>query len=230
MSSKTRILLAEDDLNLGYLVSEMLESEGYSVKLARDGESALKFFNQEIFDLCILDVMMPAKDGFLVAAEIRKKNELVPIIFLTARAMKEDKIKGFRTGADDYLTKPFEEEELLLRIEALMRRAPKQQSQSVEDNYQIGRYTFYPGNQELVKDHDAHRLTEKESTLLTQLVVNKNKICRREDLLLSVWGKNDYFLGRSLDVFITKLRKYLKDDPTVNIENIHGVGFILKTG
>lgn len=228
---KCRILLAEDDLNLGFLIVDLLETEGYSVKLCKDGDAALKAFIQEQFDLCIFDVMMPVKDGFTLAAEIRKKNETIPVIFLTARAMKEDKLKGFRTGADDYITKPFEEEELLARIEAVLRRAPKQNIQAHDDHYQLGKkFIFYPGNQELIKGQESIRLTERESSLLTQLVINRNKIVKREDLLLSVWGKNDYFLGRSLDVFITKLRKYLKDDPSISIENIHGVGFILKEG
>lgn len=228
MTAKARILVAEDDLNLGFLIVDLLETEGYSVKLCKDGESALKAYFQELFDLCVLDVMMPAKDGFSVAAEIRKNNQQIPMIFLTARAMKEDKLKGFRIGADDYITKPFEEEEFIARIEALLRRSNKQSE--IKDHYQIGKFTFYPENQELLLDQSSSRLTERESSLLTHLAINKNKIVKREDLLISVWGKNDYFLGRSLDVFITKLRKYLKGDPAISIENIHGVGFILKDG
>jgi len=229
-NTKGKILLAEDDLNLGFLTTDFLEENGYTIKLCKDGESALKAFKHEQFDLCILDVMMPLKDGFELAKEIRELNPKAPIIFLTARSMKEDKLTGFKLGADDFITKPFEEEELLARIEAIIRRTKKEETQSTVINFDIGQYNFDFNNQAIIKGNEIKRITEREAKILKELCLNKNQISKREDLLVSVWGTNDYFLGRSLDVFITKLRKYLKGDPTVSIENIHGVGFMLKDG
>lgn len=226
-NSKGQILLAEDDLNLGFLTMESLEAEGYSVKLCKDGTSAIAALKSHRFDLYILDVMMPNKDGFQVAEAIRAGDKETPIIFLTARSMKEDKLKGFNLGADDYITKPFEEEELIARVEAILRRSKKVET-AKGTIYQIGNYSFDPGKQQLTIEEELKRMTERESLILEFLAERKNEIVKREELLNKVWGKNDYFLGRSLDVFITKLRKYLKNDAQVSIENIHGVGFMLK--
>lgn len=228
MKNKLRILLAEDDLNLGILLVDFLESEGFEVKLCKDGEVALKAFDSGSFDLCLLDVMMPKIDGFTVAKEIRKRNKTIPIIFITARSLKEDKLAGYDIGADDYITKPFDEEELLWKIKAIIRRAPGRETNDIAP-IQIGRYSFDYKNQSLSMNGAVKRITEKESEVLLYLCRNQNKVVRREDLLKDVWGENDYFLGRSLDVFITKIRKYLKEDPSLKIENVFGVGFIFHT-
>lgn len=226
---KARILLVEDDLNLGILVTDFLEMQGYDVKLCKDGDTGFKAFAQGGFDLCILDVMMPVKDGFTLATQIRSRDKKVPIIFVTARSMKDDKLKGFNIGADDYITKPFEEDELLARVNAVLRRTKEEKPEEPKpEQFTIGKYQFDYGTQSLALNGSEKRMTEKESEVLRQLCLHKNKILKREDALVSVWGQNDYFLGRSLDVFITKLRKYLKDDPAVSIENVHGVGFMLK--
>jgi DNA-binding response OmpR family regulator len=228
---RSRILLVEDDLNLGILVTDFLEMQGFDVKLCKDGEAGLKAFNQGGFDLCILDVMMPVKDGFTLAKQIRTQNSKVPIIFVTARSLKEDKLKGFDIGADDYIAKPFEEDELLARINAVLRRTKEDKKEEPgPEQFTVGMYRFDYSTQSLIFNGKEKRMTEKESEVLRQLCLHKNRILKREDALVSVWGQNDYFLGRSLDVFITKLRKYLKDDPGVSIENVHGVGFMLKTG
>lgn len=228
-NDKSRILLVEDDINLGFLLTDYLEIKGFDVKLCKDGEAGLKAFNQGGFDLCVLDWMLPLKDGYTLATQIRAQDKKVPIIFLTARSMKEDKLKGFNAGADDYITKPFEEDELLARINAILRRTKDDaEAAPVQEKFAIGKFTFEYPTQSLIMGKQAKRMTEKESEVLRLLCMNKNKILRREDALVGVWGQNDYFLGRSLDVFITKLRKYLKDDPSVSIENIHGVGFMLK--
>jgi DNA-binding response OmpR family regulator len=223
---KLKILLAEDDLNLGMLVADHLESEGFDVKLCKDGEIALKAFNASAFDLCLLDVMMPKMDGFTLAKEIRKKNEIIPIIFITARSMKEDKLKGYDLGADDYITKPFDEQELLWKIKAVIRRIPENKKEETVESVSIGKYTFDFSRQSLSIGGKIKRITEKESDILKYLSDHRNKKIKREDLLTEVWGNNDYFFGRSLDVFITKIRKYLKEDAALNIENVFGVGFI----
>jgi DNA-binding response OmpR family regulator len=229
MNNKTNILLAEDDLNLGILLVDYLESEGFDVKLCRDGEIASKAFQSGEFDVCILDVMLPKKDGYMVAKQIRQLNAKIPILFLTAKSLKEDKVKGFDIGADDYITKPFEEEELLCRIKAVIRRTGDNNSKTEPAQFTLGKYIFDYDNQALKLGSDVKRITEKESEILRYLCNNKNKLVKREELLVAVWGVNDYFLGRSLDVFITKIRKYLKEDASLTIENIHGVGFILNT-
>lgn len=222
---KMKILLAEDDLNLGLLLVDYLETEGFEVKLCKDGETALKAFAIHKFDLCLLDVMMPKLDGFSLAREIRNKDAKIPVIFITAKSMKEDKLKGYDLGADDYVTKPFDEEELLWKIKAVIRRTPdiKQDSNEI---IKVGKYIFDFKNQSLSFDGEVKRITEKESDILNYLVKNANKVIKREEMLKSLWGENDYFLGRSLDVFITKIRKYLKEDSTLSIENVFGVGFI----
>ena len=222
---KVKILLAEDDLHLGLLLVDYLEAENFIVKLCKDGELALKTFSENTFDICLFDVMMPKMDGFTLAKEIRKNNTQIPIIFLTAKSMKEDKLKGYSIGGDDYLTKPFDEEELLWKINAIIRRAPEILMTNKEV-IEIGKYKFDQKNQALIFNDTIKRVTEKESNIIKYLSVHRNKIIKREDMLLELWGENDYFLGRSLDVFITKIRKYLKEDPNLTIENIFGVGFI----
>lgn len=225
---KLHILLAEDDLNLGILLVDYLEAEGFVVKLCKDGEIALKAFQAGNFDLCLLDVMMPKLDGFSLAKAIRLKDKEVPVIFITARSLKEDKLKGYGLGGDDYISKPFDEEELLWKIKALIRRIPEAKKESRAEAIVIGKYTFDWSNQCLSINGLEKRITEKESDILKYLYTFRNKVIRREDLLKELWGENDYFLGRSLDVFITKIRKYLKDDPQLEIENVFKVGFIFK--
>lgn len=226
---KVTILLAEDDLNLGVLLVDYLETEGFVVKLCKDGEMALKAYQNNQFDLCLFDVMLPKMDGFSLAKEIRIKDKKIPIIFITAKSLKDDKLKGYDLGADDYITKPFDEEELLWKIKAITRRSPPGNKTSQSEIIFIGKYSFDFDNQSLTIANKTRRITEKESEILKFLSANKNKVVKREDLLKNIWGENDYFLGRSLDVFITKIRKYLKEDPNLNIENIFGVGFILNT-
>ncbi len=219
-----KILLAEDDLNLGLLLTDYLESENFEVKLCKDGEKALSAFQNQAFDLCLLDVMMPKIDGFALAKEIRSKNKNIPILFITAKSLKEDKLKGYGLGADDYITKPFDEEELLWKIKAVVRRMP--QSEGNAKVISIGQYTFDHQSQALSLNGKTRRITEKEGEILFFLSSNRNRLIKREEMLNALWGENDYFLGRSLDVFITKIRKYLKDDPGLTIENVFGVGFV----
>jgi len=226
---RLKILLAEDDLNLGMLLVDYLETEGFDVKLCKDGELALKAFQNGQFDLCLLDIMMPKLDGFSLAREIKQKDKKIPVIFITARSLKEDKLKGYDLGADDYIAKPFDEEELLWKIKAIIRRVPETGRAAIAP-IEIGRYIFDFENQGLTIANQTKRITEKESEVLLYLCRNRNKVIKREDLLKDVWGENDYFLGRSLDVFITKIRKYLKEDPAIKIENVFGVGFIFKIG
>lgn len=224
--TKLRILLVEDNLNLGFLTTEFLESEGFEVKLCRDGESGVKAFMDGQFDFCLLDIMLPKMDGYQVATLIRQQNPKVPIIFLTAKNLKGDKFKGFNLGADDYITKPFDEEELLWRINAILNRTQKTVI-SIPNHIMIGRFCFEPHNQLLVLDKHEQRLTERETKVLELLSQHVGNIIRREELLQQIWGENDYFAGRSLDVFIAKLRKYLKADTRVTIENVPRVGFLL---
>lgn len=223
---KLKILLAEDDLHLGVLLVDHLESEGFDVKLCKDGELALKAFNSGSFQLCLLDVMMPKMDGFALAKAIREKDKKIPLIFITAKSLKEDKLKGYDIGADDYITKPFDEEELLWKIKALIRRMPDDKNPN--EIITIGKYSFDVSNQSLSIQGNVKRITEKECEILKYLSKNRNQIIKREEMLKELWGENDYFLGRSLDVFITKIRKYLKDDAALQIENVFGVGFIFK--
>ncbi|MBC7865834.1 MAG: response regulator transcription factor [Bacteroidia bacterium] len=223
---RLKILLAEDDLNLGVLLVDYLETEGFEVKLCKDGELALKAFHSNQFDLCLLDVMMPKMDGFSLAKEIRLTDKKMPLIFITARSLKEDKLKGYGLGADDYITKPFDEEELLWKIKAVIRRIPENKSETKTEIISIGNYTFDFINQSLTIAGKTKRITEKESDILNYLSKHRNNVVKREEMLKELWGENDYFLGRSLDVFITKIRKYLKEDPSLSIENVFGVGFI----
>lgn len=225
LKEKYNILLAEDDLNLGILLVDFLEAEGYNVKLCKDGELALKTIEMKSFDICLLDVMMPKMDGFALAKAIKKKDVNTPILFITAKSLKEDKLKGYAIGADDYITKPFDEDELLWKIKAIIRRIPSNANVD-ETIMQIGAYTFDFQKQSLTIANTVKRITEKECVILKYLYVHRNKIIKREDILTEIWGNNDYFLGRSLDVFITKIRKYLKEDDSITIENVFGVGFI----
>lgn len=222
---KPYILLAEDDLNLGILLVDYLDAEGFDVKLCKDGETALNAFQSQSFDLYLLDVMMPKLDGFSLAKKIRTQNKEKPILFITAKTLKEDKLKGYGLGADDYITKPFDEEELLWKIKAILRRTTENKKEKTEATT-IGKYTFDFQNQSLLINGQIRRITEKESDILHYLCTHRNRLVKREEMLEALWGKNDYFLGRSLDVFITKIRKYLKDDSNLTIENVFGVGFI----
>ncbi len=224
--AKHKILLAEDDLNLGVLLVDYLETEGFDVKLCKDGELALKAFQNSQFDICLLDVMMPKMDGFALANNIRVKDKKVPIIFITAKSLKEDKLKGYDLGADDYITKPFDEEELLWKIKAMIRRIPENSTQEKVKLISLGKYLFDHNNQSLSIEGKTKRITERESDILNYLSTHRNNVVKREELLKDLWGENDYFFGRSLDVFITKIRKYLKEDPSLSIENVFGVGFI----
>jgi DNA-binding response OmpR family regulator len=230
MKNKANILLVEDDKNLGFIIKDFLIESGFQVELAENGVVAISLYNAGNFDICLIDIMLPLKDGFSVAAEIREKNALIPIIFLTAKAMKEDKIKGFKLGADDYITKPFSTDELLLRIEAILRRTQHQllNNSVTTELYKIGKYTFNYTNQFIEFNGVERGLTKKEAEVLRLLCVNKNQVVRRDFALKLIWGENDYFMGRSMDVYITKLRKILKEDPAVNILNIHRTGFKLE--
>src|ERR1035437_8720050 len=223
---RLKILLAEDDLNLGVLLVDYLETEGFEVKLCKDGELALKAIQTQEFDLCLLDIMLPKLDGFSLAKEIKIKDKEIPILFVTAKSLKEDKLKGYGLGADDYITKPFDEEELLWKIKAVIRRVPEHKSESKTEIISIGKYTFDFNNQSLTIGGKTKRITEKESNILNYLSGHRNNVIKREELLKDIWGENDYFFGRSLDVFITKIRKYLKEDTNLSIENVFGVGFI----
>jgi len=223
---KIRILLAEDDENLGLLLKEYLQAKGYETVLFTDGDHAYKGFVTDHFDLCLLDIMMPVKDGFTLAREIRELNSDIPIVFLTAKSMKEDVIEGFRTGADDYITKPFSMEELLFRIEAILRRTKGTASDNQQELH-IGKYIFDTKKQELHLGDKVQKLTTKESELLRLLYNHRNRILERNFALRTIWMDDNYFNARSMDVYITKLRKYLKDDPAVEIINIHGKGYRL---
>lgn len=222
---KCKVLLAEDDLNLGVLLMDYLETEGFDVKLCKNGELALNAFQNQHFDVCLLDVMMPVLDGFTLAKKIREFNENIPILFITAKSLKEDKWKGYGLGADDYITKPFDEEELLWKVKAIIRRVPDKKD-TIPTVITIGNYQFDYHNQSLTFADKTKRITEKESDILKYLCDRRNRVIKREEMLKDLWGENDYFLGRSLDVFITKIRKYLKEDPKINIENVFKVGFI----
>lgn len=224
VTKKAKVLLAEDDLSLGYVIKDNLQDAGYEVVLCPDGQTAIEKFDKAQFDICLLDVMMPNKDGFTVARKIRQISDMVPILFLTAKSMEEDKIKGFLTGADDYITKPFSMQELLLRMDVFIRRTRKLHADNVQE-YSIGQMKFSYTDLKLHTASDTFTLTQKEADLLKFLCEHANHILKRDEVLLNVWGKDDYFLGRSMDVFMTKLRKYFKADPNIILETIHGVGF-----
>lgn len=223
---KVKILLAEDDVNLGFVVSDNLEQQGFLVDLCKDGESAFQSFMANEYNICILDVMMPLMDGFSLASKIRELNTQIPILFLTARTLKEDKIQGFMLGGDDYITKPFSIEELIYRINVFLKRSQKEIDQSFE-NIQIGKYDFDPKNLRLTYEGSERVLTQMEADILSYLCNRKGEVVKRNDILKAIWGDDDYFMGRSLDVFISRLRKYLSSDERVQITNFHGVGFKL---
>ncbi|MEZ5070181.1 MAG: response regulator transcription factor [Bacteroidales bacterium] len=223
---KTRILLAEDDENLGSLLQEYLQAKNYETDWVTNGEKAFRHFEQFHYDLCLLDVMMPIKDGFTLASEIRMLNSEIPLIFLTAKSMKEDVLEGFSLGADDYLTKPFSMEELLFRIEAILRRTKGTKS-GERDNWKIGSFAFDSKKQVLSRSGSEQKLTTKESELLKLLCNNINQVLERNFALKAIWIDDNYFNARSMDVYITKLRKYLKADPNVQIINVHGKGYKL---
>lgn len=227
MNAIPKVLLVEDDLSLGFLLSEFLESEGFEVKLCRDGESGLATFRRAPFDICILDVMMPKMDGFSLARQIRLENPNIPFLFLSARSLKDDKLKGFGLGAEDYVTKPFEESELLCRIRVILRRQSESMNPVPQQQFMLGDYLFDYARQKLVWKDQSWRMTEKENEVLRLLCLHQNRILRRDDAVEKIYGKRDYFLGRSFDVFISKLRKLLQHDPRINIENVFRVGFIL---
>jgi len=230
MSNK-KILLVEDDPNLGLLLQDYLQLKGkFDVILCVDGDEGLRAFNKQTFDLCILDVMMPKKDGFALGKEIRKVNKNIPIIFATAKSMMEDKASAYDLGGDDYITKPFRIEELLLRINALLKRIVASEPQEVEPtqtNFEIGNYTFDYTTQLIYFNGQQQKLSTKEAELLQLLCLKKNTVLTREEALLSIWHDDNYFNGRSMDVFLSKLRKYLKEDPNVEILNVHGRGYKL---
>jgi len=221
---KIKILLVEDDVNLGLVISDHLKSLDYDVICAEDGAEGLVKFNDTAFDMCILDVMLPVLDGFSLAKDIRKVNAAIPILFLTAKSMTEDKIAGFEAGGDDYLTKPFSIQEFQLRVKALLRRVQVAKTED-EKVYNIGLYSYDKENQILSISGKEKTLTKKEAQILRLLYKYKNQVISREIILKGVWGQDDYFVGRSLDVFITKLRKYFAEDPRILISNLHGVGF-----
>jgi len=227
MEQKTKLLLAEDDENLGLLLKEYLVAKGYDADLFPDGEVAYKGFMKGHYDICILDVMMPKKDGFTLAKDIRIVNADIPVIFLTAKNMKEDVLEGFKLGADDYITKPFSMEELILRIEAILRRTSQENQASAQQVFTLGKYTFDTRKQTLTEGENVVKLTTKESDLLKLLCQNANKVLERNYALKSIWIDDNYFNARSMDVYITKLRKHLKDEPTVEIINVHGKGYKL---
>lgn len=226
MPERKKILLVEDDPSLGYVIKDNLDLNGYDVTLCVDGEQGESAFNNSTFSLCIVDVMLPKKDGFSLARNIRTGNRNVPILFLTAKAMVEDKLAGFQAGADDYITKPFSLDELLCRIEVFLKRGNVQLNGD-EKLFSIGSYDFDFSRLLLKKGNTEKSLTQKEAEVLKLLYQNKERVLKREEILRQVWGDDDYFMGRSLDVFISKLRKYLRDDSSIQIVNYHGVGFRL---
>jgi DNA-binding response OmpR family regulator len=225
---KPRILLVEDDPNLGYVLQDNLQLRGYDISLCQDGDAGLEKFRQETFDLCVLDVMLPKRDGLALGKIIRQSNQHIPILFLTAKSMAEDKIDGFKSGGDDYVTKPFNIEELVMRIEVFLRRASSAPVEP-EKILRIGAFHFDHGNLTLAHEKNGIKiLTVKEADVLKLLFLNRDRVMKREEILTRVWGEDDYFMGRSMDVFISKLRKYLKEDPKLEIVNYHGVGFRLE--
>jgi len=228
MMEKTKILLAEDDLNLGTILREFLELKGFAIEHAIDGAKALAKYDSSNFDLCILDVMMPKKDGFTLAKEIRARDKDIPIIFLTAKSMQEDKLEGLRLGGDDYITKPFSSEELLLRIHNIVKRINLYKSNGKNVNlFQLGKYNFDYNKRILKFDKHEQKLTTREADLLKLLSENKNELVKRSEALKKIWNEDNYFTARSMDVYIVKLRRYLRQDKTIELTNVHGTGFKL---
>ena len=226
MENKQRILLCEDEESLGMLLREYLQAKGYDAELYLDGEAGYRAFTKGHYDMCLFDVMMPKMDGFTLAKEIRLVNQDIPIIFLTAKNLKDDILDGFKVGADDYLTKPFSMDELVFRMEAILRRV-KGKSKKVQTVFQLGKYTFDSQRQLLTIGDDNTKLTTKESELLALLCAHVNQVLERELALKTIWIDDNYFNARSMDVYITKLRKHLKSDPRIEINNVHGKGYRL---
>ena len=226
MENKLHILLCEDEESLGMLVREYLQANGYDAELYLDGEAGYKAFVKGEYDMCLLDVMMPKMDGFTLARELRMINSEVPIMFLTAKNLKDDILEGFKLGADDYLTKPFSMDELVYRMEAILRRV-KARNKQMAVRYQLGRFVFDTQRQLLTIGDKSTKLTTKESELLTMLCTHMNDVLERDLALKTIWIDDNYFNARSMDVYITKLRKHLKDDPNVEINNVHGKGYRL---
>jgi len=223
------LLYVEDDESLSFVTRDNLELQGYRMTCCADGKQALAAIRSDRFDLCILDVMLPEIDGFTLARHIREADPHVPILFLTAKSLKEDRLKGLRLGADDYITKPFSIEELILKVEVFLKRNKITALRSNQQVWQLGKYRFHYRNLSLTLDQQERKLTVKEADLLRLLAENANQLLKRSTILEQVWGQDDYFLGRSLDVFISRLRKYLREDPSLRIETVHGVGFRLLT-
>jgi len=227
--NKKKILLVEDDENLGFIIKDFLQMEGYNVVLHKDGEAGLNDFIKKKYDLCILDVMLPKKDGFSLAEDIRKIDKNIPFIFLTAKTLQDDVIRGLKLGADDYISKPFSTEELKLRLEIIFRRNSISQISEQNYIYNIGdNYIFDYSNRILKTQTKEKVLTERESEVLKLLCLQKNQLVSRKHILKEVWGEDDYFMGRSMDVYIAKLRKYFMEDKSITIKNIHGSGFKLE--
>ena len=227
--SKGNILVVEDDLNLGFLLMELLQNEGYRVRIGRDGKSGLELLKREVYDLCIFDIMMPKMDGYNLSKHLKDIQPKTPFLFLTAKLLKEDKIKGYDLGAEDYIVKPFDEEELLCKINVILRRRKSAPLKPTPTEFKIGSYTFNRERMELGFNGESVRITEKESKVLQLLCLHKNRILRREEAVEKIYGKHDYFLGRSFDVYISRIRKLLRHDPEVSIDNVFKVGFILNT-
>jgi DNA-binding response OmpR family regulator len=221
---KAKILLVEDDPTLAYVVRDSLQKNNFEVVYCPDGETGWQQFMKHNFDICLLDVMLPKKDGMSLATQIRRKNETVPILMLTSKSMDDDKIAGFKSGADDYITKPFNMQELLLRLEVFLKRTRKKED-NTPANFKVGNLDFDYNNLTLGNGDVQHQLTQREADLIRYLCLNANRVLKRDEILMHVWGKEDYFLGRSMDVFITKVRKYLKDQPGAELQTIHGIGF-----
>jgi DNA-binding response OmpR family regulator len=225
-TDKPKILYVEDDLNLGFVTQDNLQLNGFDVQHCKNGQEALDVFNEQRFDLCILDVMLPKLDGFELARIIRKENKEVPILFLTAKSLKSDKIEGLRLGGDDYITKPFSIEELILKIEIFLKRSRIVNPKLEQTHFEIGSYTFDFSQLDLKHKEDSRTLTLKEAELLRFFALHRNKVLKRDYITSKIWGDDDYFSGRSMDVFISRLRSYLKQDKSIEIKNIHGVGFL----
>ena len=224
METKARILLAEDDEHLSELLKDSLEDEGYSVVLCVNGQEAIDVFDKNKFDICLLDIMMPLKDGFAVAKKIRQQSDIIPILFISTKALIEDKMEGYNKGADDYIVKPFNMKELLLKLNVFLRRTKKMFSQTKQE-YNFGKIHFSYTDLRLINPEGSFTIKQKEADLLQFLCQHPNRILKREEILLAVWGKDDFFLGRSMDVFMSRIRKYLHTDPSILLETIHGIGF-----
>jgi DNA-binding response OmpR family regulator len=221
---KATILFAEDDSSLAFIVKDTLEDEGYKVVHCADGQTAIDTFDKTKFDICLLDIMMPNKDGYTVAKKIRQQSDVMPVLFLSTKNQEQDRLKGYDTGADDYIAKPFSMPELLKKIEVFLRRSKKLHSDTFED-LQLGNILFSFVNLKMITQNEIFNITQKEADLLKFFCEHQNKVVKRDEVLINVWGKDDFFLGRSMDVFISKLRKYLKAEPSVVIETIHSIGF-----